>query len=163
MPQTNAAQLGGSQAVQQNELREMVMKKQTQLFAALSLAIASVVIPAYGQTGSVKVKVPFNFILGDKTYVAGEYAFSATKENVLVQNSEGNRIAMRMANHVTGRSAGRNGQVVFECYVDQCFLSQIWTPGQDGGRQLLRSRMEAHAAAKRRGTYMALLGTSSQP
>jgi hypothetical protein len=75
----------------------------------------------------VKVKVPFTFVLGDKTYPAGEYAFSAIRDNVIVQNSVGTRIAMRMANHVTGRSAGKTGQVVFDCYIDQCFLSQIWT------------------------------------
>ena len=138
------------------------MKKQTPLFAALCMLFGSVVIPAYGQTGAVKVKVPFNFILGDKTYTAGKYAFSAAKDNIIVQNSEGTRIAMRMANHVTGRSAGKNGEVIFECYMDQCFLSQIWTPAQDDGRQLLRSRMETRAAAEQRGTYMALLGTSSQ-
>jgi hypothetical protein len=140
----------------------MVMKKQMLLFAALCLSIGSVVIPAYGQTGGVKVQIPFNFVLGDKTYPAGAYAFSAAKNTVIVQNSEGTRLAMSMANHVTGRSAGNNGQVIFECYLDQCFLSQIWTPGQDDGRQLLRSRMETRIAAKRPGKYMALLGTSPQ-
>jgi hypothetical protein len=139
----------------------MVMKKQM-LFAALWLSIGSAVIPAYGQTGSVKVKVPFSFILGDKAYLAGEYGFLAGKANVVVQNSDGTRIAMRMANHVTGRSAGKNGQVIFECYIDQCFLSQIWTPGQEDGRQLLRSRREMFAATKHVGTYMALLGRGAQ-
>lgn len=138
------------------------MKKQTLLFAALCLVIGSAVLQAYGQTGGVKVKVPFNFVLGDKTYPAGEYVFSSTEENVIVQNSKGTRIAMHMANHVTGRSAGKNGRVIFECYADQCFVSQTWTPGQDDGRQVLRSWMETRVAAKQAGKYMALLGTSSQ-
>ena len=138
------------------------MKRQTLLFAALTMLIGTALIPAYGQTGSVKVKVPFNFILGEKTYPAGEYGFLAGKDNVVVQNSDGTRIAMRMANHATGRSTGKNGQVIFACYIDQCFLSQIWTPGQDDGRQLLRSRREMFAATKHVGTYMALLGTGSQ-
>jgi hypothetical protein len=140
----------------------MVMKKQMLLFAAVCLLIGNAVIPAHGQTGSVKVKVPFSFILGDKTYPAGEYGFLAGKTNVVVQNSDGTRIAMRMANHVTGSSAGKNGQVIFECYIDQCFLSQIWTPGQDDGRELLRSRREMFAATKHVGTYMALLGTGAR-
>jgi hypothetical protein len=140
----------------------MVMKKQTLLFAALCLVIGSAVLQAYGQTGGVKVKIPFNFILGDETYPAGEYVFSSAKDHVIVQNSEGTRIAMHMANHVTGRSAGKNGRVIFECYTDQCFLSQTWTPGQDDGRQLLRSRMERRVAAKQAGKYMALLGTSAR-
>jgi hypothetical protein len=140
----------------------MVMKKQMLLYAALCLSIGNAVIPAYGQTGSVKVKVPFSFILGDKAYPAGEYGFLAGKANVVVQNSDGTRIAMRMANHVTGRSPGKSGQVIFECYIDQCFLSQIWTPGQDDGRQLLRSRREMWVATKHVGTYMALLGRGAQ-
>ena len=138
------------------------MKRQTLLLAALTMLIGTAVIPAYGQTGSVKVKVPFSFVLGDKTYPAGEYGFFAGKANIVVQNSDGTRIAVRMANHVTGRSAGKNGQVIFECYIDQCFLSQIWTPGHDDGRQLLRSRREMFAATKHSGTYMALLGTAAQ-
>jgi hypothetical protein len=140
----------------------MVMKKQTLLFATMCLLIGSAATPAHGQAGGVKVKVPFNFVLGDKTYPAGEYAFSSMRDNIIVQNSAGTRIAMRMANHVTGRAASKNGQVIFDCYVNQCFLSQIWTPGQDDGRQLLRSRMETRAAATQVGQYMALLGTSAQ-
>ena len=115
MPQMEAAQPGGSEAVRQTKLRRMVMKKQTLLFAALCLLIGSTVIPAYGQTATLKVKIPFNFVLGDKIYPAGEYAFSAAEDNVIVQNSVGARIAMRMANHVTGRAAGKNGQVIFDC------------------------------------------------
>ena len=138
------------------------MKKQTLLFATICVLIGSAVTPAFGQTGGVKVKVPINFVLGDKTYPAGEYAFSSMRDNIIVQNSVGTRIAMRMANHVTGRSAGKTGQLIFDCYVNQCFLSQIWTPGQDEGRQLLRSRMETRAASREVGQYMALLGTSAQ-
>jgi hypothetical protein len=138
------------------------MKKQTLVFATLCLLISGAVIPAYSQTGGVKVKVPFNFILGDKAYTAGEYVFSPVQDNIIVQNSVGTRIAMPMANHVTGHSTGKHGQVIFECYVSQCFLSQIWTPGQDVGRQLLPSRMQRRAAAERVGQYMALLGTGHQ-
>jgi hypothetical protein len=163
MPQTTAGRPRDSDDGRTKQIKkEMVMKKRTQLFATLCLLIGSVVVPAYGQN-AVKVRVPFNFIFGDKTYAAGEYAFSATKENVIVQNSDGTPIAMRIANHVTRHSAGKNGQVVFKCYLDQCFLFQIWTPGGDDGRQLLRSPMEFQVTAKRPGTYMALLGKSSQP
>ena len=134
------------------------MKKQTLLFAALCLVIGSAVLQAYGQTGGVKVEIPFNFILGDETYPAGEYVFSSAKDHVIVQNSEGTRIATMLL----AVPQGKNGRVIFECYTDQCFLSQTWVPGQDDGRQLLRSRMETRVAAKQAGKYMALLGTSSQ-
>ena len=138
------------------------MNKRTLLFAALCLVIGSAMLQADGQTGGVKVKIPFNFMFGDKTYPAGEYEFSTARDTVVVQDSAGIRLAMSMANHVTGRFAGKNGRVTFECYLDQCFLSQIWTPGQDNGRQMLRSRRENRVATKQTGKYMALLGTSSQ-
>ena len=138
------------------------MNKHTLLFATLCLAIGGAVLQADAQTGGVKVKIPFNFMFGDKRYPAGEYEFSAAKDTVIVQDSEGTRLAMSMANHVTGRSVGKNGRVIFECYLDQCFLSQIWTPDQDNGRQMLRSRMENRIATQQTGKYMALLGTSSR-
>jgi hypothetical protein len=132
------------------------VKKQMLLFAALSLLALIAVIPAYSQMDGVRVKVPFNFAMGDKTYAAGEYAFSSLKDTIILQNSDGARIAMVLANHATGRSAGKTGKVIFACYGEQCFVSQIWVTGQDEGRELLRSRMQTQASAKQSEKYIAL-------
>lgn len=40
------------------------------------------------------------------------------------------------------------GQVFFQCYSQQCFLSEVWAPGQYAGRRLLKSRREQEAAKK---------------
>jgi hypothetical protein len=80
-------------------------------------------------------------------------------DEVFVQNSEGERVAMILTNAVRGRTVGRTGEVIFECYTDLCFLSQLWTPGQDTGRELLRSRLETEMAKRETGKYFALLGT----
>lgn len=136
------------------------MKKQMLLFAACCFLAGIATIPAYAQTYVIKIKVPFNFIMGDKTYQAGEYVFSSMKDTIVLQNAGGTGIAMALANHVTGQSASKGGKVVFECYTNQCFLFETWTPGQDDGRQLLRSHTEMQVAAKQPGKYLALLGTS---
>ena len=138
------------------------MKTYTLLLAALCGLAASVVVPAYGQAGEVTVRVPFSFMLENKAYPAGQYAFSSGKDNITLHDSDGTPVAMILANHVSGRHSGKTGQVVFECYVEECFLSQVWIPGQDDGRQLLRSRQETEVAAKQSGKYMALLGTRLQ-
>jgi hypothetical protein len=137
----------------------MVMIKKTTLLASLGLLVGLAVAPAYGQVWGVKVTVPFKFVVASKTLPEGEYLLSSVREEVFVQNSEGKRVAMVLTNTVGGRSVGKTGEVIFECYTDLCFLSQLWTPGQDTGRELLKSRLETEIAKRETGKYFALLGT----
>jgi len=135
------------------------MNKQTLLLASFGILVGLAAAPAYGQVRSVKVKVPFEFVVANKTLPEGEYVLSSVREEVFVEDSQGKRVAMVLTNAVGGRTVGRTGEVVFECYTDLCFLSQVWTPGQDTGRELLRSRVETVIAKRETGTYFALLGT----
>jgi hypothetical protein len=140
-------------------MRRIVMNKKTTLLASLGLLVGLAVAPAYGQVWGVKVKVPFKFVVANKTLPEGEYVLSSVRDEVFLQDSEGKRVAMVLTNAVGGRSIGRTGEVVFECYTDLCFLSQLWTPGQDTGRELLKSRLETEIAKRETGKYFALLGT----
>jgi len=135
------------------------MNKQTRLLTSLGLLVGLSVAPAFGQVWGVKVKVPFKFVVANKTLPEGEYLLSSVHDEVFVQDSEGKRVAMVLTNAVGGRTVGKTGEVVFECYTDLCFLSQLWTPGQDTGRELLRSRVETEIARRETGKYFALLGT----
>jgi hypothetical protein len=139
------------------------MNKKTTLPASLVLLVALAVTPAYGQVWGVMVKVPFKFVVANKTLPEGEYMLSSVHDEVFVQDSQGKRVAMVLANSVGRRRAvGKRGEVVFECYTDRCFLSQLWTPGQDTGRELLRSRVETEIAKRETGKGFALLGTEAQ-
>jgi hypothetical protein len=135
------------------------MNKQTRLLASLGLLVGLAVAPAYGQVWGVKVKVPFKFVVANKTLPEGEYMLSSVRDAVFVQDSQGKRVAMVLTNAVGGRTVGRTGEIVFECYTDLCFLSQVWTPGHDTGRELLRTRVETEIAKRETGKYFALLGT----
>jgi hypothetical protein len=137
----------------------MVMNKKTALLVSLGLLAGLTVAPAYGQVWGVKVKVPFKFLVGNKTLPEGDYLLSSVRDEVFVQDSQGKRVAMVSTNAVSGRTVGKTGEVVFECYTNLCFLSQLWTPGQDTGRELLRSRVETEIARRETGKYFALLGT----
>ncbi len=134
------------------------MNIKTTLLASLALFVGFAVAPAYGQVWGVKVKVPFKFQVANKTLPEGDYLLSSVRDEVFVQDSQGKRVAMVSTNAVSGRTVGNTGEVVFECYTDLCFLSQVWTPGQDTGRELLRSRVETEIAKRETGKYFALLG-----
>jgi|SRR5882672_648699 len=135
------------------------MKRQIVLTAALFL-VTLLALPAYGQGPTIKANIPFEFNLGDKTYPAGEYAFSELKENVIAMEKDGRiKIGVFLADHLSGDNSA---QVRFQCYEQQCFLSQVWIPGLDNGFQPRRSRSEVEVAARVTGRYVALVGTSPQ-
>lgn len=138
------------------------MKKQTLLLASLGILIGMAGLPAYGQASGVKVNVPFKFMVAEKTLPAGEYVLSSVRDQVLIQNSSGKSIALVLANGVSGHSVPPSGKVIFRCYIDQCFLSELWTPNQEAGRQLLTSRREHEFAKREPGQYFALLGNQTQ-
>lgn len=138
------------------------MKKQMFFVASLCSAIALTVIPANAQTAGVQSRVPFKFSVSGKTLPAGQYRMIATSNQVRIQDAHGRMVAMVLANDVSGRSAGDNGQIIFHCYSDYCFLSEVWAPTELNGRQLLTSRMEAGLAKEERAKYFALVGEKRQ-
>jgi len=135
------------------------MNKTTGFLASLGLLVGLSVAPVHGQAWGVRVKVPFRFVVANKTLPDGEYMLSSVRDEVFVQDTQGKRVAMILTNAVGGRTVGKTGEVIFECYTDLCFLSQLWTPGQDTGRELLKSRLETEIAKRETGKYFALLGT----
>jgi hypothetical protein len=82
----------------------------------------------------------------------------ASSHQVNIEDDYGKVVAMVLANDVSGRSAGENGQIIFHCYRDRCFLSQVWSPTQENGRELLTSRQEAELTKEGKGNYFAVLG-----
>jgi hypothetical protein len=140
--------------------RIVVMNKRTRLLAFLGLLVGLAGPAANGQVQGVKVKVPFKYVVANKTLPGGEYTLSSVRDELFVQDSEGKRVAMVSTNAVSGgRTVGKTGEVVFKCYTDVCFLSQLWTPGQDTGRELLRSPLETGMAKRETGKNFALLDT----
>ena len=132
------------------------MKRQTLRLASLCLLAMFAVSLAQAQS-RITVKVPFNFLISDRTFPAGQYSVSSSRHQLTVQDSTGKSVFIGIANPVSGRRVGETGQVVFHCYENRCFLSEFWTPTRDNGDQLLPSRYEAELAKHRKGTEFALL------
>jgi hypothetical protein len=139
---------------------ENFMKKQTLVVAALCLLIGLSAGPACAQAGGVRAKVPFGFSAAGKTFAAGEYTMVAGPHQVsVVSATDGRTVALALANKVSGGAAGKNGRIIFHCYRERCFLAEVWSPTEENGRQVLRSRAESELAKEQEGTYFAVLGT----
>jgi len=122
------------------------------------VSIALAAVPAHSQWGGVQGHIPCKFAGAGKTLPAGEYMMVAALHQVRVEDANGRIIAMALADYSSGRSAGVNGRIIFHCYSDRCFLSELWSPAQEHGRQLFTSRTEEDLAKEERGKYFAVLG-----
>jgi hypothetical protein len=140
------------------EIRSNYMKRQMLFVASLCSAIALTVIPANAQVGSVRSHVPFEFSVSGKALTAGEYTMIAGSSQIRIQDAHGKVVAMVLANDVPGRSAGENGQIIFQCYKDRCFLSEVWAPTELNGRQLVTTREEAELVKEDNAKSVVLLG-----
>jgi hypothetical protein len=132
-----------------------IMKRRTLQFAALCLMLTFSTL-AHAQS-RITVKVPFNFLIADKTFPAGQYSMSSSGDHLTLKDSTGTPIFFGIVNQVSGRRVGETGQIVFHCYDNRCFLSEFWTPTRENGNQLLPSRYEQELAKHRRGIEFALL------
>lgn len=136
------------------------MKKQTLQLAALCLMLTFAVTLTEAQ--SITVKVPFDFLISNTTFPAGQYSVSLTGHQFTLRDSTGKPIVFGIANQISGRRVNDYGQFVFHCYDDLCFLSELWTPTRENGSQLLPSRYELELAKHRRRTEFALLEQSQR-
>jgi len=136
--------------------RRISMKIPT--FTTAVLAVAMTVIPTYAQRGGVQAQIPFSFVVAGKTFAAGKYTMIAASHQLKIEDENGRVVALSLANEVSGRSAGPNGEIIFHCYGYRCFLAEVWSPTEENGRQLPTPRMEANLQKEQGGTYFAVLG-----
>ena len=128
------------------------MTKQTlRRFTVFSFLLMLTAVTVSAQSERIRViNIPFNFIVGQKTLPAGEYTLEPNRkdsDNVwLLQSKEGHASALFTTNTVRTSETQEEARLVFHRYGGQNFLSQIWTPGGNTGRQLLMPRLESQLA-----------------
>jgi hypothetical protein len=132
------------------------MKKQT-LILAIFCSLVGLAVQLYAQDIVFRASVPFSFIVLERTFPAGEYMLTVAPHMVKIEDANGAAIATVLANEIPGRSPGATSEIIFHCYTDRCFLSELRSPISGNGRQLLVSPAEAELARKQQGQYFALL------
>lgn len=146
------------------------MKKEAlKTFTMLSLVFMLTAVSVCAQSERSKVtNIPFSFIVGQKTLPAGEYTIKPNRKdshNVwLVQSRDGRTSALFTTMPVRASETQEKTKLIFHKYGDQYFLSQIWTPGGNSGRELLMPRLERELAknAIERQTIVLAKGSASR-
>jgi len=114
-------------------------------FTLLSLIFSLSAISVYAQSRTLisKVKIPFDFSIRDKTLPAGVYSVERIFQDALLIRSEDCQEAcVSLTMPVRAKESPETGRLLFHRYGETYFLFQIWEPGSDDGRQILKSGAE---------------------
>jgi hypothetical protein len=116
------------------------------LFAFTVLLLATA---AQAQTTNVKANIPFDFVVGDHAYPAGEYtikSLSQTSPALRIDNEDESEQGVTLSNTCNKLQPAEGTTLVFQHLGDSYFLYQIWTEGNTSGRELPRSKAEVQIA-----------------
>jgi hypothetical protein len=119
------------------------MKKQAfVILTTLSLFVILTATTVYAQSDSALVaNIPFEFVIGNKTFPAGEYTVRYTYRSVIQILSRDRGACMFVSTGLAKGGKKIGSELVFNRYGDQYFLSTLWRAG-DVGRAVSMSRSE---------------------
>ena len=126
-------------------MANQIIKGLTMLMIVVALAFVAAVASANGQSQTAVAKIPFEFVVGDKSLPAGEYgvgSLNASGEVLRIRSTEDDDSAIRLTSPVTRASSSDKSTLVFHRYANHYFLTQVWTAGETTGRQLMKSKQE---------------------
>ena len=133
------------------------------LFALAPLVFGSA---AQAQEINVRARVPFNFVLGDKVYPAGEYTIQTAmaKTSFLSINNQGGttQSLTRSIPCISSQQdiPANRAKLVFHRIGNTYFLFRVWVGGSSVGREFPRSQHETHMAKNEPKTETALFATN---
>ena len=121
------------------------MKKRAFVMAGLlALSIMAVTQVALAQDSMV-VNIPFEFVAGKTTLPPGEYIVQAPERGsavFLIHRTIPKTSVVLMTMSARSRDPQEVSKLVFNCYGNRRFLSQVWKAGYLQGKQLLQSPRE---------------------
>ena len=126
-------------------MAKQIIKGMTMLLLIMAVAFVTAVASANGQSRHQVAKIPFEFVVGDKSLPAGEYDITSmtSGDQVLrIRNAEQNQSVIRLTSAISHGSPVDKGKLVFRRYADQYFLAEVWSDGDTSGRELQKSKRE---------------------
>ena len=126
-----------------------MQKYAYQVLTALTL-VAWLMVPAtHAQSIMLKADIPFNFVVGDTQLQSGEYHVKQLRPGVIqLQGKVTSSSATVLTMSTQARQLPDVGKLVFNRYGDQYFLSKIWAPSSNSGRELPKSHLEREVAQR---------------
>ncbi len=127
-------------------MKKQILKGFTMLMLIGAVAMMAALVSAHAQSsGQIVADVPFEFIVGGKSLSAGEYSvrnFTASGNTVVISSRDSHDAAVRLTNSIQAREVTGQSKLVFHRYGERYFLSEIWTAGEQTGRELMKCRAE---------------------
>ena len=117
----------------------------------LALTVLLLATAAQAQTTNVKASIPFNFVVGDHAYPAGEYTVKSLSQGsaaIRIDNADESEKGVTLSLSCTKNKGQRadGTTLVFQRMGDSYFLYQVWTAGNSLGREFPMSKKEVQLA-----------------
>ncbi|MFN0103632.1 MAG: hypothetical protein ACKV2U_16265 [Bryobacteraceae bacterium] len=117
----------------------------TNIFAKLSLTTLLAIAPAFGES-AITAKIPFDFTVNRTKMTAGNYTVRFDIPGAMsIYRDDRKAVCIALTTAVQANTP-QPAKLVFNRYGDSYFLSQVWGPGADRGRQLPKSKPELEVA-----------------
>ena len=114
-------------------------------------------------TRVIKVKIPFEFNVGDKTFAAGDYSLTQPLQHLLVlRDARGQTIASVITNSVDNSAPSAVAKLTFGSVDGQYTLAEVWQPNESVGEHVVPSKRSV-AIAKHRSAESREAAEGSQP
>ena len=114
----------------------------------LLIVLMQAIPQAPAQSVRIEVNIPVEFVVGNTSLPAGHYRIEPIAPHVswLVGSDASHSLAIFATVGIQVRDTRVNAELVFNRYGSTYFLSQIWSPESNTGRQLLKSKLERRIA-----------------
>lgn len=115
----------------------------------LALTVLLLASAAQAQTTNVQATIPFDFVVGNHTYSAGEYTLKSLSQGspaIRVDNADESEKGITIANACSSLQPATATKLVFQRLGDNYFLYQIWTAGNSIGREFTMSKTQVQLA-----------------
>jgi hypothetical protein len=120
------------------------MKNLRSILAALVVLLMATA--AHAQQATLTGTGPFNFVVGDRAYPAGDYVFRNSGDVIKITNAEQSKTEIAVSIPCGGSTPSKDSKLVFDRMGGYYFLRQIWVAEYSQGRELPRSRTEVRLA-----------------
>jgi len=128
------------------------------LCAVTALVMAS---SAFAQT-RVKANVPFDFVVGDRYYSAGEYSLKTINDGGVIQitNTDAEMSVNVGSNSCAKTYPSEKTVLEFRRMGDMYFLHRVWVAGSLAGREFPRSNEEHRLAQLREKSEVVIVAAN---
>lgn len=116
------------------------------LFALTAILLAP---DARAQQKPIRAEVPFDFVVGNRAYPAGEYVLKSALDNsgiLRLENVQEVSTVFISSNPCAKGVPSKENKLVFHRMAGRYFLYQVWTAGSPTGREFPKSRVEVELA-----------------